>query len=218
MSLAVMVAACVRVPPPPVPVGAYEPVSAETFAALADRTVPRVPQLIRFRWRYDDGDQVVRGQGAARLEPPDSLRLDVAVPVVGRATLVLAGDSSWSQPEQAVAEVPESRDVLWALFGIVRRPENGTRVERGAASDRTLYRLTAPAGGVTLLECRGDTLLGASQLRGDRLLGRLVLTRDASGALVKVDATDLEHGVRFAVEVQHRETSEPFPAEIWRRP
>ena len=114
--------------------------------------------------------------------------------------------------------MPQSREVLWALFGIVRRPESGTRIERGEAADRTLYRLSAPDGLVTLLECRGDTLLGATQLRGGRLAGRLLLTRNAAGALVRVDAADVAQGARFLVNVEDRETSEPFPAEIWRRP
>jgi hypothetical protein len=211
-------AACARLPEPPTPLGAYVPVSEATFAALAARTVPSAAQLIHFRWRYDDGDRVASGRGAARLAPPDSLRLDIAVPVVGRATVVVAGDSSWSEPDRAVAEVPQSREILWALFGIVQRPEPGTRIEQGEAADRTLYRLTAPDGRVTLLECRGDTLLGGTQLRGERLAGRLVLTRNAAGALVRVDAADVAHGARFVVQVEDRETSEPFPAEIWRRP
>ena len=213
-----MAAACGRPPAPPSPLGGYAPVSAETFAAMAARTLPSAAQLIRFRWRYGDGDRDARGRGAARLAPPDSLRLDVGVPVVGRATLVLTGDAAWAQPHEVVDELPQSRAILWALFGIIRRPDDGTRIEVGDAADRRLFRLTAPDGEVTVLQCRGDTLLGATQLKGDRTVGWLVLTRDAAGALVKADATDVEHGARYVVEVEHRETSEPFPSEIWRRP
>jgi hypothetical protein len=218
VSLGVIAAGCARPPRPPAPSGAWEPVAGDVFAGLAARTVPRADELLRLRWRYDDGNNEASGQAAARLAPPDSLRLDVAVPVVGRATVVLAGDSAWAQPDEAVQAVPQSRAVLWALFGIIPRPERGTRVEAGAAADRRLYRLTAPGGAVTVLECRGDTLLGATEVRGARVVGRLRLTRDAAGAVVKADATDFEHGMRFIAEVQHRETSEPFPAEIWRRP
>ena len=217
-SLGVIAAACAPPPAPPAPSGAWEPVAGDSFAALAARTVPRSAELVRLRWRYDDGNQEAAGRAAARLAPPDSLRLDVAVPVVGRATLVLAGDSSWAQPDEAAGALPRSRLGLWALFGIIPRPGPLTRVETGAAADRRLYRLTAPDGGVTVLECRGDTLLGATELRGDRVVGRLRLTRDAAGAVVKADATDFAHGMRFIAEVEHRETSEPFSPEIWRRP
>jgi hypothetical protein len=213
-----MAAACGGPPALPAPLGAYGPVSAESFAAMAARTLPSAAQLIRFRWRYDDGDRDVRGRGAARLAPPDSLRLDVGVPVVGRATLVLTGEAVWAQPDEFVDELPRSRAILWALFGVIRRPDSDTRIEVGDAADRRLFRLTAPDRQVTLLECRGDTLLGATQLKGDRTVGRLALTRDAAGAVVRADATDYEHRARFLVEVEHRETSEPFPSEIWRRP
>lgn len=218
VSLAIMAEACARPPAPLAPTGPYVPMSAEAFAAVAARTVPSAAQLIRVRWRYDDGDREASGRGAVRLAPPDSLRLDVAVPVLGRATLVLAGDSSWAQPDRLADEVPQSRALLWALFGIIRPPDAGTRVEAGDAPERRLFRLTAPGGLVTLLECRGDTLLVATELRGERIVGRLALRRDAAGAVVKADASDFEHRARFVVEVEHRETSEPFPAEIWRRP
>jgi len=216
--LSVMLAACGRLPPPPSPSGPYAPESVAAFGAMAARTVPPSAQLIRIRWRYDDGNQEVSGRGAVRLAPPDSLRLDISVPVVGRATLVLAGESTWSQPGEVVREVPQSRAILWALFGIIHRPDGGTRIEVGDAADRRLHRLTAPDGSVTLLECRGDTLLGATELAGGKMVGRLVLTRDRAGAVVKADAADLAHGVRFVAEVEHREASDPFPSEIWRRP
>jgi hypothetical protein len=217
-ALGVVAAACNRPPAPLAPTGPWVPMGAEAFAAVAARTVPAGAELLRVHWRYDDGNQEASGKGAVRLAPPDSLRLDVAVPVVGRATLVLARDSSWSQPEDLAAQVPRSRALLWALFGIIRPQGALTRIETGDAPGRRLYRLTAADGLVTRLECRGDTLLAATELRGDRIVGRLALTRDVKGAVVRADATDLEHGVRFVVDVDNREASEPFPAEIWRRP
>jgi hypothetical protein len=217
-ALAVMAGACARPPAPLAPTGPWVPMGAEAFAAVAARTVPGGAQLLRVHWSYVDGNQEASGKGAVRLAPPDSLRLDVAVPVVGRATLVLAGESSWSQPEDLADQIPRSRALLWALFGIIRPQDARTRIETGDAPGRRLYRLTAPDGLVTWLECRGDTLLAATELRGERIVGRLALTRDPAGAVVKADATDVEHGVRFVVEVDHREASEPFPAEIWRHP
>ena len=217
-SLAVMAEACTRPPAPLAPTGDWVPMSPEAFAAVAARTVPVGAQLLRVHWRFDDGNHESSGRGAVRLAPPDSLRLDVAIPVVGRATLVLAGDSSWSQPEDLADQVPRSRALLWALFGVMRPEDARTRIETGDARGRRLYRLTAADGLVTRLECRGDSLLVATELRGDRIVGRLALTRDAAGAVIRADASDIEHGVRFVVDVDHREASEPFPAEIWRRP
>lgn len=217
-TLAVMATACGRPPAPLAPAGAYAPLSVEAFRAIAARTVPAASELIQLRWRYDDGDRAVSGRGAARLAPPDSLRLDISVRILGRATLVLAGDSTWAEPEATVLDVLPPRAIVWAIFGVVRPPGPGTRIEVGDAADRRLYRLTAPDGLTTLLELRGDTLLGATQTRGGRPVGRLVLMHDAGGQLVKADAMDAEHSARFVVEVDHREANGPFPSEIWRRP
>jgi hypothetical protein len=218
-ALALMASACARPPAAVVPLGAFTPVSVAAFRALAARTVPVSPVALYFHWRYDDGSAPVRGRGAARVAPPDSLRLDVGLPIVGRATLVLAGDSVWAQPEAAEEHLLSERGTVWALFGVIEPPQDGTRIEVGEAADRRLYRLTAPGGVVTTLELRGDTLLGATQQRGDRVIGRLVLTRNAAGALVQAAASDPQHGLRFVVDLDRREApSESFPSEIWRRP
>ncbi len=217
-SLAVITAACARPTAPLVPVGGFAPLGGEAFAAIAARTAPGGAELLQFRWRYEDSDRRVSGRGAARLAPPDSLRLDVGVPVLGRATLVMAGESAWADPDEIVHEVLPNRLVVWALFGVIRAPDVGTRIEVGEAADRRLFRLTSPDGTVTVLECRGDTLLRATEMKGERPVGQLVLARDAGGAVVRSEATDTEHATRFVVEVSHRETSGPFPGEIWRRP
>jgi hypothetical protein len=214
-----LAAACGRLPAPVAPVGAYVPVSTAAFRAVAARTVPVAPVALYFHWRYDDGSAPVRGRGAARVAPPDSLRLDVGVPILGRATLVLAGDSVWAQPEAMTGHVLPERATVWAMFGVIEPPPDATRIEVGEAVDRRLYRLTGPDGVATTLELRGDTLLGATQQRGDRVIGRLVLMRDSGGALVRAAALDPEHGVRFVVVLDRREEArEAFPGEIWRRP
>ncbi len=217
-TLAVIAAACARPPAPLTPSGAFAPLAPEAFAALAARTAPGGAELLQFRWRYEDSDRRVSGRGAARLAPPDSLRLDVGVPVLGRATLVMAGESVWAQPDELVHEVLPSRAIVWAIFGVIRAPDPGTRIEVGDAADRRLFRLTSPDGMVTVLECRADTLLRATEMKGGRPVGQLVLTRNADGAVVRSEATDTEHATRFVVEVNHRERSGPFPGEIWRRP
>jgi len=213
-----LVAACVRAPAPVAPAGGFVPVSPSDFRAMAARTTPDAFALLAIRWRYDDGDAPMHGRGAVRVAPPDSLRLDVGVPIVGRATLVLAGDSAWSKPAALVGQWMPSRAIVWAMFGVVRSPEDLASVESSQAADRRLYRVAAADGIVTTLELRGDTLLGATQARGERPIGRLALTRNSAGLIVRAEATDLEHSVRFTVDVDHREVGGPFPNEIWRRP
>ena len=210
--------ACGRPPASLAPEGSFEPVSASEFLAAAARTVPGARTLLAVRWRYDDGESPMSGRGAVRLAPPDSLRLDVSLGILGRATLVLAGDSAWSQPGSVMRQVVPNRSLLWAMFGVVRPPEGLSSVERSQAADRRTYRVVAGDGMVMTLVLEGDTLLGATQARGERPVGRLDLTRDSSGLIVRAEAVDLEHSVRFIVDVDRREIGGSFPNEIWRRP
>jgi hypothetical protein len=213
-----LAAACGPKPGPVVPAGVFVPASPAEFRSVAARTAPGGPLLLTIRWRYDDGETPVSGRGAVRLVPPDSLRLDVGMPILGRATLVLAGDSVWAQPDRIVSQVLPNRALVWAMFGVVRPPDGLASVERSQTADHRVYRVAGADGIVTTLELRGDTLLGASQARGERPVGRLELTRDSAGMIVRAEATDFEHSARFVVNVEHREAGGPFPHEIWRRP
>lgn len=215
-----LAAACARppAPPPPAPEGGFVPVSASEFLAAAARTVPGTHTVLAIRWRYDDGESPMSGRGAVRLAPPDSLRLDVSLGILGRATLVLAGDSAWSQPGNVVRQVVPNRSLLWAMFGVAWPPQGLSSVERSQTADQRIYRVAAADGMVTTLVLKGDTLLGATQARGERPVGRLDLMRDSAGLIVRAEAVDIEHGVRFVVDVDRRESGGTFPNEIWRRP
>jgi len=213
-----LAAACGGPPAPLAPEGVFVPVSASEFFAAAGRTAPGASALLAIHWRYDDGESPMSGRGAVRLAPPDSLRLDVSLGILGRATLVLAGDSAWSQPGSVVRQVVPNRALLWSMLGVVWPPEGLSSVERSQTADRRIYRVAAAGGLVTTLVLQGDTLLGATQARGGRPVGRLDLTRDASGLIVRAEAVDLEHGVRFVMDVDRRESGGTFPNEIWRHP
>jgi hypothetical protein len=218
VAAAALVAAGCGGPPPLAPEGSFVPVSTSEFLAAAARTTPRATALLTIRWRYDDGEVPMSGRGAVRLAPPDSLRLDISLGILGRGTLVLAADSAWSQPAWVVSQAVPNRVLLWAMFGVVRAPDGLASVARSRTADRVVYRVAAADGLVTTLALKGDTLLGATEARGDRPAGRLDLTRDATGMMVHAEAVDLEHGKRFVVDVTQRETGGSFGDEIWRRP
>jgi hypothetical protein len=213
------VTACRVAPAVPTPAGAFTPLSVAAFESVAERTVPRRRELVTFHWRFDAGEGPVKGRGAARVAPPDSLRLDFGVPVLGRATLVLAGDSAWSQPPGMVEHALPQRALVWALFGVVRLGEDVDAIERGTTSDgRALLRLSGADGMVTTLVLRNGALLGAFAARGGRTVGSLTLFRGTDGEVERAQTVDLEHGARFEVTVDRREASEAFPSAIWRHP
>ena len=213
-------AGCRRAPLPLAPDAAgFALVSAEEFAAAAAPTLPRGSELLALRWRFRDATSSVSGRGAVRESPPDSLRIDVRGPLgFGRATLVVAGGDAWADPEDLVRQVLPRRFLIWAMLGVVQAPEAALRYEAGDAGARRLVRVAEPDGVATTFELRGDTLAAVVQVRGDRVVGRLTLVRDARGGLVRADAEDLERNARLSFDIQSRTPSGAFPAEVWRRP
>jgi hypothetical protein len=211
---------CRRAPLPLAPEAAgFAAISAEEFAAAAAPTLPRGSELVALRWRFRDATSSVSGRGAVRVSPPDSLRLDVRGPLgFGRGTLVLAGGDAWAEPEDLVQQVLPRRFLVWAMLGVVRTPDTALRYDAGEAGGRRLVRFAEPDGVATTFELRGDTLAGVVQVRGDRVVGRLTLVRNARGGLVHADAEDLERNARLTFDIQSRTPSGAFPAEVWRRP
>jgi hypothetical protein len=199
--------------------GGFAAIEEAAFAAVAARTLPAGSQLLQIRWRFRDASSAVSGRGAVRLTPPDSLRLDVRGPLgFGRGTLVLAGDTAWADPAGLVAQVLPRRFLVWAMLGAVQAPDSAARFEAADEGPRRQLRVTEAGGDATTFELRGDTLTGVVRTRGDRVVGRLALVRDGTGAVVHADAEDLERDAHLEFDIQSRAPSGAFPAEVWRHP
>jgi hypothetical protein len=193
--------------------------SAEAFAAEAARTVPAGSELLSLRWRFRDAEQGVSGRGAARVAPPDSLRVDVRGPLgFGRGTLVLAGPTAWADPEGLVRQLLPSRFLIWAMLGVVQAPDSAERFEAGGDGPRRWLRVVEAGAVVTTFELHGDTLVGVVRTRGDRMVGRLALVRGGDGRVRHATAEDLERHARLEFDIDTRAPVGAFPAEVWRRP
>lgn len=138
VTLAAAATACARRLPDPVPVP--EP------AALAERLrlagTPDEPQLIAFKWRYRGREGRFSGKGALRVNPPDSVRLDLLGPdYSGVQSAVLLGDRVYYVGEQRIQLPPPT--FMWTVLGVFRPPADiapyGTR--RGERL-RLAYRLS----------------------------------------------------------------------------
>ena len=200
-----------------VPSGAFRPASREDFLAAAALTVPPARQIVRLRWHSDDGDVQYRGSGAARIAPPDSLRADIAGSLgLGRAALIMTGDSVVARPANTVDRVLPDRFALWAVLGIVRLPPGNVRIEQAADGERSLWRTTDEAGRVTVFEMRGGSLVSVSRLEGDQATSQLRLVRGADGAVSQASLTDVPRRLRLDVTITTREPSDGFPPEVWR--
>lgn len=190
--------------------------SPEAFAEVARRSLPTRRELLRVRWRADDGQISVSGGGAVRVAPPDSLRVDLAAQLgLGRAVVVMAGESAWAQPAVIVDRLLPDRFVLWAVIGVVRSPAGELRVERAGSDERGVWRVWDSRGVATAFELREGLLVGATRESEGRMVARLTLTRDGSGSVVRA-RLEYQSGARMEIEVLDRRAAEAFPEEIWR--
>jgi hypothetical protein len=216
-ALTLVAAACSRAPHSLAIAGTFVPASAEELAAAARRTVPARAELVRFAWRSDDGRVQLSGSGAARIAPPDSMRVDIAAALgLGRATLILTGDSAVARPADVVRQVLPDRFALWAALGVLRVPAGDLTVARFEDGERSVWRVTDGEGRVTLFELRGDTLVGGSREVGGRTAMQLTLERGPDGGVRLARLLDLVRPSRLEIAIQGREERDGFPDETWR--
>ncbi len=197
------------------PAGAWLPAPWPEFAAAAARTAPAGREVLRFRWRSEDGRLALAGSGAARLAPPDSLRVDLAASLgVGRSVVVLTGHDVQASPAEVVAQIVPERFALWSVMGVLQPPDRG-RLERLSDGGRTFWRVSDGAR-VTTFELHGDTLHAVSREENGRLAQQLRLTRERDGRVRTARLDDYARGARLEVEMTAREASGAFPEDLWR--
>lgn len=133
-----------------VPIETGPPIAdvAGVVERLLDNSGASAPAFLRFDWSYGDRRGDVRGDGAARYNPPDSLRLDLftsgevamAVAIAGRRLTSIGGIDD--------VELP-SGPLLFAMAGLFRpdaeaelkayQTGSDTVIVHAAGPDRKLY-------------------------------------------------------------------------------
>ncbi len=160
--LAAAAAACTQRLPDPVPV----PQPGELARSLQAAGTPGLPRLIDFKWRYRGREGRFSGEGGVRINPPDSVRLDLLGPGwSGVQSAVLVGDDVYYIGEQKITLPPPT--FMWSILGIFRPPAGieprGAR--RGEYAQLT-YRLSERESVVFLFDAEG-LLVEAELKRGD---------------------------------------------------
>lgn len=173
--------------------------------------LPVTPQRLVFRWRYEEDGFSARGDGAARVAPPDSARLDFFLDGgFGGGWAVLLGDALRTPPGSIGQRLIPPAPMLWAALGrlaVAGARDTTLRVSGDtlradiAAADGRVWRVTAAAGRLTTLE----------QLQRGRVVERLV--RDSAA----VRYTDLVGRRSLAIDIQRREALGAIPPSIWSR-
>lgn len=164
-----------------------------------------------FRWRYEEDGFSARGDGAARVAPPDSARLDFFLDGgFGGGWAVLLGDAVRTPPGSVGQRLIPPAPMLWAALGrlavtaardtTLRVSSDTLRADIGSA-DGHVWRVTVADSHLARLE----------HLQRGRVVERLI--RDSTA----VRYTDVVGRRSLAIDVQRREPAGTFPPTIWSR-
>lgn len=174
-------------------------------------SLPPSRERVVFRWRYEEPGFSARGDGAARVAPPDSARLDFFLDGgFGGGWAALVGGQLRSPDDDVARRLVPPAPLLWAALGrlaVPPAPDTTLRVSGDtlradvSGGDASVWRVTVVSGALHALE----------RLRAGRLTERL--TRDGNA----VRYQDVVGRRILTIYVQRREPAAPFPATIWSR-
>jgi len=163
--LAAGATACRPVPPRTAPLPG---IRAESLR-LPALQFPAGGQRIVFEWELEDGELVSRGEGVARIAPPDSVRLDFFLGGgMGAGGAILIGDSLVLPEggEMARRLVPPP-PLLWAAFGRLAIPASADTI---ATTEGAMIRADVgqpPAWRISVLDGR---LSRVERIERDRIV------------------------------------------------
>lgn len=157
-ALAVLLAGCVAPRARPITGVPYT-------GALPRLALPPGHARLVFQWVYDDPIFGSKGEGVARLAPPDSVRLDFFVDGgVGSGGAILIGDSLRTAGEDGRRYLPPI-PLLWAALGVLRVPG----VDTVARVDGDSLRVDIGRGAVYRATFADTLFVTLDRIEGGRL-------------------------------------------------
>jgi hypothetical protein len=178
-------------------------------ARLPQAQLPPERQRLDFRWQYTEGQIVARGEGVARIAPPDSARVDIFLDGgYGGGRALLLGDTIVAPGGNGVKRYLPPPALLWAAFGRLAVPPSPDTVAR--LDGRTLR---ADIGRAPLWRAsfEGERLAGLERIEGDRVVERV--ERTADGARYSNDPARRS----LVLTVTRSQGVPEFDPSIWRR-
>jgi hypothetical protein len=156
---------------------------------LPSGALPPGDQVVRFRWQYRDPSFSAKGDGAARVAPPDSARLDFVVggALGGSGYALLFDDTLVAPGGGAARRYLPATPLVWATLGrlaVPPAPDTVVRVDGdtvradigpGVESNGTTWRVAYTGGQLVSLE----------RLSGGRV--RETVTRDLGHGRIRYE-------------------------------
>lgn len=185
-------------------------VGAPTPARLPQARLPEHAQRLVFRWGYADADGFnAKGEGVARVAPPDSARLDFFVDGgFGGGWAILLGDRLTAPGGDLVKRLVPPPPMLWAALGRLALPAAHDTVARLSGDTLRADVGTNPTWRVTFV---GPRISRVERIDGGRIVEWMA--RGADGAL----RYESETGHRaLTLNVVRTEEVESFAPSVWR--
>ena len=164
--------------------------------------------LVVFQWELHDGDIVARGDGAARVASPDSVRLDLFLGGgMGAGAVIMVGDSiRVPQVDMASRLIPPGA-LLWAALGKFVVPVERDTVVR---VDGATLRVDIGVPVHWRATFRGDTLTRLDRVDDGRLQEWVERSADQ-----KVQYHNAAARRSLSLVIQRTNAVDPFDSSIW---
>ena len=202
LALLPLAAACVpRAQPLP---GAPVPAGRVPRAEL-----PTDRQRVVFRWSYEESDLSARGDGVARLSPPDSARLDLFIGggFGGGAAALVGNELRLPDGAEGIRRFLPPPPMLWAALGRLAVPAARDTVARVDADT-----LRADIGRQPVWRA---TFVGERLTRLERIEDGHVLAWVARDGDARIRYRDEREGRSLTLNVERRENASEFDPQIW---
>ena len=150
-----------------------------------DRSLPALDlpaghRHLIFKWDYQEGDILARGDGSVRTAAPDSARLDFFLGGgLGAGAAILIGDSLRAPNVELARRYIPPTPMMWAALGRLAIPALSDTVVR---VDGDLLRADVGRPIQWRVAIKGDTVVALEHISGGKIIESL--TREANGALV----------------------------------
>ena len=181
--------------------------TAVSAVRLPSGQLPPGHRHVVFRWEATDPDMTIRGEGAARVAPPDSARLDFFLAGgMGGGRAVLVGDQLRAPGGAMVDRLVPPPALLWASLGRLAVP--ATR-DTTVTVDGEVLRADLGVPVQWRVTFRGDSLVRLEHV----VEGRIVEWVDRSGDRVQYRHETARRELQLTIT--RTQPSAPFDASIW---
>lgn len=177
-------------------------------AAVPATATLRAPQQVGFRWEFREEQLAIRGEGAARLAPPDSARLDLFLDGgLGGGQAFVIGDSVHARVPMGARLIPPAA-LFWGALGRLAVPAGDTTVR---VDGDTLRTEIAGAQGIFRAAFVRDSLVRLERVADGRIVERVERVGDV------VRYRQLASRRALDLTILRRATVPGFDASIWSR-